>query len=115
MPHLHKNIINVGRSKFQGSVLSPSFHFCYDVISLQLQVGPVIIWLVVGGVTGLEDKLGDVVVSEKMFVPIVKVAVMAFKEEELGIEIDSSTGTTEDTHFLYPATPVHVSQRHVVD
>ena len=55
-PHLHKNIINVGRSKCYGSMLSLSFHFCYAVIFLQIQVGPVIIWMAVGGVACLEDK-----------------------------------------------------------
>ena len=80
MPHLHKNIIHVGRSKFGGSMLSLTFHFCYAVISLQLQVGPVIIGLVVGGVSCLADKWGDVVGSEKICGPIIKVAVMAVKE-----------------------------------
>ena len=56
MPHLHKNIIYVGKSKLGGSVLSLPFHFCYSVISLQLQVGPVIIWLVVVVVACLDDK-----------------------------------------------------------
>ena len=85
MPHLHKNIIHLGRSKFDGSMLSLPFHFCYAVIYLQLQVGPVIIWLVVGGVACLEDKWGDVVGSEKMCGPIIKVAVIAVKEEDLWI------------------------------
>ena len=43
-------------------MLSLPFHFCYAVIILQLEVGPNIIWLVVGGVAGLKDKWGDVVV-----------------------------------------------------
>ena len=96
-------------------MLSLLFHFCYGVIYLQLQVGPIIIWLVVGGVTGLEDKWGDVVVSEKMFGPIIKVVVMAFQEEDLGIELDRSTGPTEETHCLHPAIHVHISRRHVMD
>ena len=63
IPYLHNNRIHVGSSKFHGSVLSLSFHFFYAVISLQLQVGPVIICLVVGGVACLEDKWGYRVVS----------------------------------------------------
>ena len=63
IPHIHKNIIHVGSSKFDVSILSMSFYFFYDVISIQLQVGPVIIWVVIGGVTCLEDKWGDVVGS----------------------------------------------------
>ena len=63
MPHLHKKIIHVVRSKFGGFVLSLPFHFCYAIISLQIEVGPVIIWLVVGGVACLEDKWLDVVGS----------------------------------------------------
>ena len=70
IPHLHKNRINVDRSKFGGSMLSLPFHFCCAVISLQLEVGPIIIWLVVGRVVGLEDKWGDVVGSENMCGPI---------------------------------------------
>ena len=115
MPHLHKNRIHVGRSKFHGSVLSLPFHFCYAVTSLQLQVGPVIIWLVVGGFACLEDKWGYVVGLEKMFGPFVEVAVMAVKEEDLGVELASSTGPTEETHCLHPATPVHISRRRTVD
>ena len=79
MPHLHKNIIHVGGSKFHGSILSLSFHFCYVVIYLQLEVGLIIICLVVGGVACIEDKWGDVVVSEKMCGHIIKVAVIAVK------------------------------------
>ena len=48
MPHIHKKIIHVGRSKFHGSVMSLSFQICYAVISLQLEVVPTIVWLVVG-------------------------------------------------------------------
>ena len=79
MPHIHKNIIYVGRSRFGGSMLSLPFHFLYAVIYLQIQVGTVIIWLVAVGVACLEDKWGDVVVSEKMCVPIIQVDVMAVK------------------------------------
>ena len=61
MPHIHKNIIHVGRSKFDGSMLSMPFF--YAVISIQLKVGPVIICLIIVGVTCLEDKWGDVVGS----------------------------------------------------
>ena len=109
MPHIHKNRIQVGRSKFDGSMMSLPFHFCYAVISLQLQVGPVIIWLAVGGVTCFEDKWGDVVGSDKMFGPIIEVAVMAAKEEDLGGDLASSTGTTEEIHLLHPCIPVHIS------
>ena len=78
-------------------MLSLPFHFCYVVIYLPLHAGPVIIWLVVGGVACLEDKWGDVVVSEKMCGPFIEVAVMAVKEECLGVELASSTGNTKDT------------------
>ena len=50
----------MGRIKFYGSMLFLLFKICYSVISLQLEVGPIIIGLVVGGVAGLEDKWGDV-------------------------------------------------------
>ena len=63
MPHIHKNIIHVGRSKFDVSMLSMPFYFFYAVISIQLQFGPIIIFLVIIGVTCLEDKWGDVVGS----------------------------------------------------
>ena len=63
MPHIQKNRIHVGRSKFHGSLLSLPFQFCNAVISLQLEVGPIIIWLVVYGVAGLEDKWVNVVGS----------------------------------------------------
>ena len=102
MKHIHKNIIHVGRSKFDGFMLSLPFHFCYAVISLQLQDGPVIIWMVVGEFACLEDKWGYAVVSEKMCGPITKVAVMAVKEEDMGVDIDSSTGPTEETYCLHP-------------
>ena len=42
-------------------MLSLPFRFFYAVISLQLEVGPIIIWLVIGGVACLEYKWGDVV------------------------------------------------------
>ena len=60
-------------------MLSLRFQFFYAVISIQLEVGPIIIGLVVGGVAGLEDKWGDVVGSEKMCGPIIEVAVMDVK------------------------------------
>ena len=59
MTQLHKNIIHVGISKLHGSMLSLPFHFCYALISLQLEFGSIIIWLVVDGVDCLEDKWGD--------------------------------------------------------
>ena len=74
------------------------FHFFNAIISLQLEVGPVIIWLVVGGVACLEDKYGDVVGSEKMCGPIIKVSVMAVKKEDLWVQLDRSAGPTKDTH-----------------
>ena len=79
MPHIHKNIIHVGRSKFDGSMLSMPFYFCYAVIPIHPQVGTVIICLVIIGVTCLEDKWGDVVGSEKMCGPFIGVAVMDIK------------------------------------
>ena len=95
-------------------MLSIPYQLFYAVISIQPQVGPVIICLVVFGVTYLEDKWGDVVGSEKMCGPFIGVAVMAIKEEDLGVELASSTGPTEDTHSLHPAIHVHISQRRVV-
>ena len=115
IPHLYKNIIHVGRSKFRVSILSLPFQFFCAVIYLQLEVRPIIIWLVVGGSVSLEDKWGDVVGLDNMCVPIIKVAVISVKEEELLIDLASSTGPTEETHFLHPAIPVHISQRCVVD
>ena len=56
IPHLNKNKFHVGKIKFHGSMLSLPFQFFYAVISLQIEVGPIIIWLVVGGVYGLEEK-----------------------------------------------------------
>ena len=109
MPHLHKNRIHVGRSKFHGSMLYIPFHFFYAVISLRLQVGTVIIGLVVDGVACLEDKCGDVVGSEKMCGPFIEVVVMAVKEVELVVELSRSTGPTEETHCLHPAIPIHIS------
>ena len=98
MPHIHKNRIHVGSSRFDGSMLFLPFHFFNAIISLQLEVGPVIIWLVVGGVACLEDKYGDVVGSEKMCGPIIKVSVMAVKKEDLWVQLDRSAGPTKDTH-----------------
>ena len=57
-----------------------SFHFYYAVISLQIEVRPIIIWLVVGGVACLEDKWVDVVGFQNMCGPIIEVAFMAVKE-----------------------------------
>ena len=108
MPHIHKNIINVGSSEFNGPMLSLPFHFFYAVISLQLEVGIIIIWLVVGGVSGLEDKWGDVVGLEKMWGLINKVADINIKEEDLLIEHGISTGPTEETHLLHLAISVHI-------
>ena len=58
----------------------------------------IIIWLVVGGVACLEDKWVVVVGSEKMCGSIIEVAFMAVKEEDLGGDLASSTGPTEETH-----------------
>ena len=80
MPHLHKNRMHVGRSKLHGSILSLPFDFCYAVISIQLEVGTIIIWLVVGGVACLEDKWGYMVGSQNTCGPIIEVAVMTVKE-----------------------------------
>ena len=54
-------------------------------------------------------------VSENMCGPIIEVAVMDAKEEDLGVGLASSVGPTKEAHFLHPAIPVHVSQRRVVD
>ena len=80
MPHIHKNIIHVGSSKFHGSVLSLPFHFCYAVIFLHLEVGTIISWLVIDGVVFLEYKWVDMVGLEKMCGPILEVGVMYVKE-----------------------------------
>ena len=47
--------------------------------------------------------------------PIIEVAVMAAKEEVMGVDLASSTGPTEDTHCLHPDIPAHISRRRVVD
>ena len=115
IPHIHKNRIHVGRSKIGGSVLSLTFQFFYAVISLRLQFGPIIGWLVVGGFACLEDKWGDVAGSENMCGPIIEEAVMVAKEKDLEVDIASSAGTTEETHCLHPYIPVHISQQRVMD
>ena len=83
IPYIHKNITHVGGSKFHGSMLYLTFQFVYAVISLQIEVGPIIIGLLVGVVAGLEDKRGDMVGLEKICGTIIKVAVMDLKEEYL--------------------------------
>ena len=80
MPHIQKNIIHVDRSKFDGSMMYLPFHFCFSIISIQLQVGPVIICLVVGVVACLKDKWGDLIGLEKVCAPFNEVVVMANKE-----------------------------------
>ena len=115
MPHIHKNIIYMGNSKFNGSVLSLPFHFCSAVISIQLEVGPIIIWLVVSRDACLEDTWVDVVGSQNMCGTIIEVSFMAVKYEDLGVNLASSTGPTEETHCLHPATPVHISRQLIVD
>ena len=40
---------------------------------------------------------------KKMCGHIIEVAVMAVKEEDLWVELDSSTGLNEETHLLHPA------------
>ena len=75
----------MGRSKFHGTVLFLTFHSCYAVIYLQRAVGPIIIWLVVGGVACLEEKWVDVLVLQNMCGPIIEVAVISVKEEDLWI------------------------------
>ena len=87
------------------------FNFCYAVISLQIEVGPIIIRLVVGGVACLEDKWGNVVGLQNMCGPIIEVAFMDVKEEDLGVNLARYTGPTEDTHCLHPAIPVHIPRR----
>ena len=57
-------------------MLSLPFQFCYALISLQIEVGTIIIWLVVGGFAVPEDKWGDVVGLENMCGPIIELAVM---------------------------------------
>ena len=92
-----------------------TFQFCYAAISLQLEVGPIIIWLVVGGVAGLEDKWGDVVRSEKMCGPIIDAYLMAVKEEDLLIDLASSTGPNEENNCLHPAITINISRRRVLE
>ena len=70
--------------------------------------------MVIGGVTCLQYKWGDVVGSQNMCGPITEVAVIAVKEEDLGVDLASSTGPTEETHCLHPAIPVHISRRCIV-
>ena len=77
-------------------------------------VWPIIIWLVIGGVACLEDKWGDVVGLQNMCGPIIEVAVMSVKEEDLGVNLARSIGLTEETHCLYPSIPVNISRRSTV-
>ena len=77
----------MGRSKFHGYMLSLKFHFFYAVISLQLQVGPVIIGLVVDGVACLEDKCGYVVGLEKMCGPSSKCLSWPSKNKTWGLSL----------------------------
>ena len=91
------------------------FQFFYAIISLQIEFGTIISELVVGGVAGLEDRWGDAVGSEKICGLIIEVAVLVVKEEDLWIDLASSTGPTEETHCLHPSIPVHISRRSVVD
>ena len=93
----------MGRSKLRGSMLSLPFDFCYSVISIQLEVVPIIIWLVIGGVTCLEDKWGYVVGLKNMCGPIIEVAVVAVKEEDLEVHLASSTGPTEGQYLFLKA------------
>ena len=95
-------------------MLSLPFRFCYAAISLQLEVGPIIIWLVIGGFTCLQYKWGDVVGLEKMCDPIIEVSVMYVKEEDLWSELTIYTGPTEKTHCLHPAIPIHIPRRRTV-
>ena len=75
-------------------MLSLPFHSCYAVVSLQHEVGPIIICLVIGGVACLEDKWGDVMGLQNICGPIIEVAVIAVKEEDLGVHLARSTGST---------------------
>ena len=67
-------------------MMSLPFDSCYAIISLQLEVGTIIIWLFIGGVACLEDKWGYVVGSHNMCGPIIEVAVMSVKEEYLVLD-----------------------------
>ena len=100
----------MGRSKLRGYMLSLPFRFCDAVISLQHAVGPIIIWLVIGGVTCLQDKWGDVEGSQNMCGPIIEVAVMDVNEEDLGVHLSRSTSARKETHCLYPDIPIHISR-----
>ena len=60
-------------------MMSLPFQLCSAVISIQLEVGPIIIWLVVVGVAGLEDKYVDVVGSGNICGLFVEMSVMAVK------------------------------------
>ena len=95
-------------------MLSLPFRFCYALISIQLEVGPIIIWLVIGGFTCLQDKWGDVVGLQNICGPITEVAVTAVKEEDLGVHLARSTGARRDTHCLHLAIPIHISRRRTV-
>ena len=47
--------------------------------------------------------------------PIIEVAVMAVKEEDLGVDLAISTGPTKETHFRHLAIPVYISRWRIVD
>ena len=95
-------------------MLSLPFRFCYAVISLQLEVGPIIIWLIIYGVTCLQDKWGDVVGLKNICGPIIKVAVIAVKEEDLGVHLARYTDARKETHCLHLDIPIHISRRRTV-
>ena len=50
-----------------------------------------------------------------MCIPIIEVAVMAVKEEDLEADLDSSTGPTEETRFHHTVIPAHIYRRCVVE
>ena len=99
----------------EGSILSLSVHSGLAIDPLQLEVWPIIIWLVISRVTSLEDEGFDVVGAEYMNGPVVKMAVMAIIEEDLWIELVFSKGSLEMHHCLHPTTPVHIPRWCIVD
>ena len=59
----------MGRSKLHGSILSLPFRFFYAVISLQIEVGPIIIWRVIGGVACFQDD-GEIWWDQRIYVAL---------------------------------------------
>ena len=89
-------------------MLSLQVHYGLAIDPLQLDVCPIIIWLVIFCVTRLEDEGFDVVGLEYMNGPVFKISYMAVIEEYLWIDIFCSTDCLEMNRWRHPYIPVHI-------